>query len=245
MTISQKLTTIAENQVKIFDTGKDKGYKEGYSDCENHFWDNIQNFGEKTDYTRFFCDWKTFEYIRPKYKVVPQKDAPYLFSGCTALKVLESAYFDFGQIPENYKEYNIGLYALCNKCSSLEYVEDVNFQPVMSYAYFFAGCENLKKIAVIRISEESKFGGTFGGDCFWRCYALEEVTFEGTIGNSLSVQFCPKLSHKTLINIIECLKDYSSDTSGKVYTLNLGKVNTAKLTEAEQQIAIDKGWLLA
>lgn len=241
MTISEKLTVIAENQEKIYDTG----IQDGYAKAESDFWDNIQNFGNRTDYTRGFNDWKGFEYIRPKYKVIPTKISPYLFSGCSSLRLLEKDYFDFSLIPENYTEYNQGLYALCNNCVSLEEVEDVNFQPVMSYAYFFAGCENLKKVAVLRVNEKSGFGGTVGGDCFWHCYALEDVTFEGTIGKNLSVQACTNLSHKSLMNIIECLKDYSADTSGKVYTLTLGKVNTAKLTEAQQQIAIDKGWLLA
>ena len=244
MTISEKLTAIAENQVKIYNHGKDNGLKEGYANCENDFWDNIQNFGNRTDYVKAFSNWSKAQYIRPKYKIMPTAATTYLLNGCSSLKKLEKDYFDFSLIPENYTEYNQGLYALCNNCSSLEEVEDVNFQPVMSYAYFFAGCENLKKIAVLRVSEKSSFGGTTGGDCFWRCSSLEDVTIEGTIGKNFSIQSSTKLSHESLMNIIECLKDYSDDTSGKVYTLTLGKKNTAKLSEEEQQIAIDKGWLL-
>ena len=78
---------------------------------------------------------------------------------------------------------------------------------------------------------------------FTNATALVNVTFEGVIGkNGLDFSYSPLLSHDSLMNVINCLKDYSG-TSG--YTVTLGATNLAKLTDSEKAIATQKGWTLA
>ena len=217
------LDDMAGGVTQVYDAGKQAQYDD--------FWDSVQNFGKRTRYYYGFDNWAGAEYIRPKYKVIPKTASTYLFNGCTSLKALEKDYFDFSQIPENYTEYKEGLYALCNNCSSLEIVEDVNFQPIMSYAYFFAGCINLKTIEVLRVSEKSGFGGSNGGDCFYKCTALENVSFEGVIGKKISFPYSP-LSIESLKSVITHLKDYSGTDSEYTCTV-MFKTSAFEALEAE------------
>jgi hypothetical protein len=47
------------------------------------------------------------------------------------------------------------------------------------------------------------------------------------------------------MSVLNCLNDYSEDTSGTTYTCQLGSTNLAKLTTEEKTIATSKGWTLA
>ena len=77
---------------------------------------------------------------------------------------------------------------------------------------------------------------------FENCSNLENITAEGVLAKSISLQWCTKLTHDSLMSIIGVLKDYSTDTSGTVYTITLGEENLAKLTEDEKEIITNKGW---
>ena len=74
---------------------------------------------------------------------------------------------------------------------------------------------------------------------------LENLTIEGVIGqNGFNVQWSTRMTHDSLMSIINALQDKSVDTSGTTWTVTLGAENIAKLTDEEQQIARDKGWVI-
>ncbi len=103
----------------------------------------------------------------------------------------------------------------------------------------FAYNNSLVKIEKIIANPQIYWGSAFSG-----CTALEEVIFEGEIGsNRLNLSACTKLTHASLMSIINCLVDYSA--SGTTYTVTLGATNLAKLTDSEKAIATQKGWTLA
>ena len=104
-------------------------------------------------------------------------------------------------------------------------------------AFYQAG--RLKRIPKLIFS-----GATNLTNMFFACGRLEELNCEGAIDlNGLDVSPCPRLTHASLMSIINCLKDYSA--SNTTYTVTLGADNLAKLTDAEKQIATQKGWTLA
>jgi hypothetical protein len=85
------------------------------------------------------------------------------------------------------------------------------------------------------VHENLKYTNTFSN-----CPALTTLIIEGTIGqNGFDVSSCTKLSHDSLMSIINALK---SGVSG--LTVTLGSANLAKLTDAEKAIATQKGWTL-
>ena len=73
---------------------------------------------------------------------------------------------------------------------------------------------------------------------------LEEFYVEGEIAISgLSLSSCKKLTHDSLMSIINALAD-KTGASG-TWKVTLGSTNLAKLTADEIAIAEGKGWTLA
>ena len=74
---------------------------------------------------------------------------------------------------------------------------------------------------------------------FSSCPALEEVHIHN-LGENLSLSASPNITHDCLVELINNLQTVTSTK-----TLTLGSTNLAKLTDAEKQVATDKGWTLA
>lgn len=233
MSISEKLTTIAENEQKVYEAGAKSEY--------DKFWDGFQNFGNRTTYDMAFRYWGA-EYIKPKYKITPKSQVSYLFSGNSNLKAIYAKDFDLGSIPKS-TTWNGGMYGLFNGCSSLEHVEDINIQPNNTVGYMFMGCTNLKKVEKLRVDENTVFNGTFH-----HCTNLEEVWFEGVIAskgdnnNTVSFHYSPKLKKECVLHIFEHLKDFSQ--TGETAKIGLHATAEANLTDAEKAIATQKGWTI-
>lgn len=107
----------------------------------------------------------------------------------------------------------------------------------------FQYCYKLKTIEGIQIADD---GSTvMGTSIFTECRELENVTFYGMIGggHALSFKYSPLLSHDSIMNVLNALKDLNGE--GKTQTLTLGETNLAKLTDGEKSIATEKGWSLA
>lgn len=75
--------------------------------------------------------------------------------------------------------------------------------------------------------------------CFRNCAALTTITGNPNFKTSLLLGL-PNLTHDSLMVVINGLQTVTS-----TQTLTLGTENLAKLTDAEKQIATDKGWTLA
>jgi hypothetical protein len=203
MSISEKLTTIAENQQKVYDAGADKATKE--------FWDVVQDRGARSDYAYAFYRWNA-EYIRPYYKVVPKTYYPDMFRYCTKLKKIESQYFDMSQYTPQPTANTAGYYRIFHSCSELEEIEDIGMK-AGGYYQTYSYCSKLKKIAVWRVTKDCALNAPFGA-----CSALEDITVEGTIGVSLSFQYSINLNVASMKSIITHLYDYSTE-SPATYTL--------------------------
>ena len=76
--------------------------------------------------------------------------------------------------------------------------------------------------------------------CFYKCSQLTNITGNPNFKVSLSLQNSPKLTHDSIMVVINGLQTVTSKQ-----TLTLGSTNLAKLTEADKKIATDKGWTLA
>lgn len=104
----------------------------------------------------------------------------------------------------------------------------------------FYGCEGLHTVGKIVFSDDGSQKIT---SAFNVCGNLQNLTIEGVIGkNGLNVSWSTKLTHDSLMSIINALKDYSEDTSGTDWVVTIGSENYAKLTEEEREIAENKGW---
>ena len=125
-------------------------------------------------------------------------------------------------------------------CSKLKEIYDIGLPILKSLSYYAYKSPLIESIEVIRIAEDTTFNNSFTG-----CTALKEVRFEGVIGqNGLSFADSPNLSVESMLNIIDCLADYSADTSGTEWTVIFNSVSLAKLTKEQKAKATAKGWWL-
>lgn len=178
-------------------------YENGKADKEREMWGYILNYGTKADLNKAFCD-TGFEYIRPPYKVTPTniQSLSQTFSYAKKLKKVEAAYFDFSK-KKRGSHHSHGLYWTFSTCSSLEEVEDIGIQPDIGLYNTFSW-SGIKRIAMLRVDEQTQYENVFQG-----CGKLEDITLEGVIGqNGLSFGNSPLLTHESLLNIIDCLKDF-------------------------------------
>jgi hypothetical protein len=100
-----------------------------------------------------------------------------------------------------------------------------------SVASMFYGMSYLKTITKLIVSENNNFGS----NGFGSCPALENLTIEGTLGQSFDIHWSTKLTHDSLMSILN---------AGRNCTLNLGTANLEKLSVEEKAIAIEKGCTL-
>jgi hypothetical protein len=229
MALTDKLTTIAENEEKVFEAGRKAEY--------DFFWDNFQDNGNRTLYNYGFAShfgWNE-ENLKPKYNVVP-KEANYIFYG-----------FRFPSLNPFFKDRGIKLdFGNCTNMSAafiatqLIEIDEVNLSSAGgNLANVFSGNTKLKKIGKLIVAPTTKFATTsFNG-----CSALEEVGFEGEIVNSIHFGQCRSLTHDGIMNIVDALE---TKTNGATATLTLGSYNLPKLSTTEKAIITDeKGWSLA
>lgn len=214
--------------------GLAEGIEQGKQSQYDEFWDNLQNFGKKTTYAYFFRG-TAFEFIRPKYKVKAggNDGVPQLCFSCPNLKKIEAEYFDLSGLPNSASSQ--GLYYAFGSCPKLEEIEDIGIPPLKRCDYAFAWSNKLHTIAKIRPDENTAFANAFQG-----CSALMHIIVDGVIAKAVNFQDCTKLSHDSLMSIINALKDFSGTSTWNVITL--GSDNIAKLTDDELLIMQQKQW---
>lgn len=234
MSIAEKLVTIAENEQKIYDAGKKAEY--------DRFWDEYQRNGDRVKYNSAFSGYWGDGCFQPKYDMRPTT-ATSMFQ--------ESSITDLvGILKERGVVLDLSnctkivmMFYWCKKITTIPIVDTTattDDGTSGTFYYLFGSDEKLQSIEkiILKQSGEQKFNNPFSG-----CSALREIRFEGVIGNDISFQDSPLLTHDSLMSIINHLKDFSGTTT--TMTLTLRTTNLAKLTDAEKAIATQKGWTLS
>lgn len=197
------------------------------------FWDAYQENGNITDCRSMFAGkgW-TNDTFKPKHTVKP-KNAERMFycTGITDLKL--SGVVDFSSIE------NMRYFLAESICVSVDVINLTNATDTIGTVYYNPYLKHIGKIVL-------KDDGTtpLNTNTFQHCYPLETIEeIVGTIGFPVDFSYSAKLTHDSLMSIINHLKDYSG--TGTTRTVTLGATNLAKLTDDEKAIATRKGWTLA
>lgn len=223
MSIADKLTTIAENEQKIYDAGKKAEYDE--------FWDDYQNNGDRVDYRYMFAGagWNDIS-CKPKYNMYPTQ-AWSMFNNSAISHFPVGITIDFSNATDMRSVF---ANSLITELPIIDLSKSPNCSQLFSYA------NRLRKIEKLILSTTT--AQTFT-QAFQGLSKLETLIIEGKISsNSFSVQWSPLLTKESLLSILNALKDYSTDTSGTSWVVALGGDNKTKLTEEELKIAENKGW---
>lgn len=229
MTTAEKLTAIAEGEQQVFDAGK--------ASKERAFWDMYQNKGARKRYDYAFSGYGwTKDTFKPKYNIIAPSSAYGMFRnsqisgdlvellGKLGVSLDFSGGSDLQQIFYGTLFERVGVVDVSGTASTA--------------SSLFANSSKLHTIdkVIFASSGATVFTGTFAN-----CSALENITVEGVIGNSMDVHWSTKLTHDSLMSIIAALQTKSSGS----FVLTLGTTNLGKLTDAEKAIATERGWTLA
>lgn len=236
MSISDKLTQIAENEQKVYDSG--------YVSGKNKMWDNITANGVKEHYIRTFYAADFTGETFPS-GVNPIRSCAYMFydyRGTELPKNIDLSQLSQSVIDFNGNDANNGFGNIFGWATQLTKIYDMKLPAPKVYEYTFqylGMCETIEM--PIKSTIDTRYRNTF-----LESKGIVNMRIEGTIGqNGFNVSWSKQLSHDSLMSIINALADYSADTSGTTWTVTLGSENIAKLTEEEKMIAFMKGWDLA
>lgn len=212
-----------------------------YDKAIDDMWEIIQAHGTRTDW-RWAFNRMTFkaDLFRPKYDIAPVGDCSYMFyltnqgtyENVDLIEVEKNCgiTFDFSQVTRMESAFQNAAITGIN-------VLDIR-KSVRNYGMMWNA--NIQRINKLMVSENTTF------DSFM-VYAstLTHCIFEGIIAkNGLDLARSANLDHESLLSVVNCLKDYSAETSGTVWKVTLGTANLAKLTADEKAIATGKGWTL-
>ena len=226
MSIAEKLTQVAEIVPKVYEAGK--------MDEHGKFWDNFQDYGNRTNYTyAFHSGGFNFENFYPKRDIIPIGNSNYMFYNW---KVAVGKYV--GSLKQRLEECGVELNT--SQCTNLGAafayggftelptidLSNLTGTSTMIFAYNYGYLKTIEKIIM---SENTVISANW----FAEAFGLENLTLEGTIGqNGFNVKDCTKLSGASIVSIIEAL---STTTSGLTVTLSQTAVNNMKFTDYDDE----------
>ena len=249
MSISDKLVVIAENEQKVYDAGYKKGkqeggdteaaYNQGVEDGKkaeyDNFWDNFQINGERSGYQYAFAYSFWDENIfKPKYNLTVY-DGSFMFYYNRSSLNIKTALENAGVILDTSGAKNVQ--TMFYRCGSPELPTIDLSSATDTTRMFYSG--DIITIEKVIFSENTVIASNIFNDAT----GLENIEIGGEICSNISFSACTKLTHDSLMSIINHLKDFSGTSTTK--TCTLGSSNLAKLTDAEKAIATQKGWSLA
>ena len=226
--------------IRNIQAGDDEGsYDQGFADGKqaeyDAFWDVYQQNGNRTDYSSAFAGvgWRPTNF-KPKYNLTVKNAYMMFYAYGYDLDLVEH----LNSHGLTMKTTDCTNFQYTFNYSSVAHIGELDVTKVTRMQNAFANTYKLHTIDKIISSENTSYStGTFG-----ECSLLENVVFEGVIGVNFDIHWSTKLTHDSLMSIINALKDYSG--SGSTCSVTLGSENLAKLTDAEKMQAVNKGWTL-
>lgn len=254
MAITDKLTAIA-NAVRAklgteqaytlseLSENVDTVYQKGKQTQTDTFWESAQKTSAgalRTDYSYAFAGamWNDETYL-PKYNIAPSNCSNMFIHNYEIHSPFKCSAYPNAPITidtSSSTSFDRFIYdCVVKTVPTINTTSATRLSSAFSYA---VGLETIDKL-ILKSDGSQTFSSVFQGTT-----TLENIVIEGTIGqNGFDVSPCTKLTHDSLLSIINALKDYSGTTTAK--TVTLGATNLAKLTDAEKATATEKGWTLS
>lgn len=207
-----------------YDRGHTAGVEAGKKSQYDEFWDGFQDKGERTDYINGFSGigWSD-KIFKPKYNITIKKEAFQTFRACRITDLVAAlntagVTLDFGLATSFNATFHTSTITHLG-------IIDTRNAPTGTFAQTFYTCKQLKTIEKLILANGTQ---KFNSNAFQLCYELENITIEGTIGNSgLDFQWSTNLSKGSITSIINALSTSVSASSGYSITLSKTAVNKA------------------
>lgn len=186
------------------------GIEQGKQAAYDEFWDKFQSNGSRHDYGYGLSGvgWNDMTF-NPKWLISPTF-AIYMF------RYAQMTNLNIDKLKITNSCYN--MQGLCRECSKLERFGDINATGISAFSEIFHSCPKLKQVGVVTLKASITYNHPF-----YNCTSLTDITFAGTIGQSLDMQYSP-LNKASIESVIGCL---STTATGKTLTLKKSAVNNA------------------
>ena len=205
----QKLVTIAENQEKVYDAGKQMGKSE--------FWDKYQDYGNNTNYEFAFNGnrWNDETFTPTHDMNLSYWGGNQMFYRCGIVD-LKGALEKCGVTLNTKNCHAFGGCFQDSKIKIIPILDLTNADYSTNYMFATTAVETIEKI----ISSVNTVYGTY---MFQNATALTDITFEGVIAKKIDIHWSPlnRASIESIINVL------STTTSSLTLTLSKSAVNTA------------------
>ncbi len=218
MSIAEKLTTIAENEQKVYLSGCGKGRLDA--------WNKITNNNKRGYYTYAYRNMPDGSFD-PPFAVKPQNSAEGMFHG-SGIKKITTEQLDTSEC---------GYFPYIFQNSSIEELGVIDLSKNANNTGVFATA-SLHTIEKLILSDS----GSDLKDAFAYAYGLINIEIEGKISKTV-IFVSSKLTYKSLASIIDALFDYSGTTETRTLTLNA--TAKARLSESDIAKATRKGWSIS
>ena len=235
MSIGEKLTTIAENEQKVYEAGKQKEWSD--------FWDVFQNYGKLQKYDSVFRNVDYLDYnswrketLRPKYDVIPTS-ADRTFYGVKGITDLGEHFRELGVKLDFSKTTTFNACFCYGDWVTLPVIDASNasgngISGMCNY------CSDLETIEKLIMSEKTKIPS----NPFVSCSKLKNIVIDGIIAASISFSNSP-LTRESALSVINHLKDVKD--TGTTLTVTFSSTTKALLTDEDKAIATQRGWTIA
>ena len=234
---------MSANYMSRYNEGYEKGFRDGHVDGrkeENREWFTAYQKGSdivSDARSMFYGSRWTDETFKPVLNLIIQGKASSMFNSCyiTDLAgILEQRGITLNTSGATALDSAFGY-------SSFTHLPIISCVSVTKLGDTFKSNRSLHTIDGLVLNND---GTTEFPNTFQNCGELTTIgSIVGKIGKDVHFDYSPKLSHETLIVIMNALMDYSNDTSGDNHYLYIGETNYAKLSEtADLPIAWNKGW---
>jgi hypothetical protein len=245
--ILDNLNTIDAKNEEVFDAGCMQGRQEEY----DTFWDVFQENGNRQSYYMAFqtmghSSWDDRNF-KPKYDIRPITTAQYLFYsfGSAAQKILDlKQMLDDSGVVLDLSQCRYNFYVFINAWfSHIPYVDFTGSSVNLDICETFKSCKHLETVDGIKVKRELLFTNTFNG-----CEKLENILFDGEIGNSISFADSPLLTVVSLRSILTALSKNSTYANGKTVTFDTASrsiIEADAICSEQLGLAVSAGWTVA
>ena len=226
MSIAEKLVTVAENQDKVFEAGKKAEY--------DAFWDEFQDYGNRTNYAFFASECWNDKTFKPKYDINIKGYCVY-FGAMSKVTDMSKILAECGVALITSNATNLDYMFYMAEVTKLPALD---LSKATSLNYCIYSCSSLKEIEKITVTETQTFPNSF-----LAAANLEKVIFEGSISSALNLSRLKLLKKESIESIVGCL---SKTASSKTLTLSQTAVDNAFTTDEWNALIADKtNWTIS
>lgn len=226
----------------LVDTNKNAVEKNIDDTLTAEFWNNLQQYGKRTDYSYAFCN-SSYKCLSPQYPIFAE-NVMYAFMSCTNLE-------DASNILINITAEKPNMMYVCANCNSMTKAPIFNFlnAPIIkTYTSMYTGCYLLTSVSVYW-GDGTQNAVTQRNACqnmFFKCWSLKDIDFgneETGSPTGLDLSYAKELTVASVQSLLSSLKTIPSGSAGK-YEITLASETVGKLTPEIIEGFATKGWTI-